>query len=67
MLVVGSDDHFVCEEMIHDVVAPRFTDVEVSRIRGAGHWPHVEQPGPTAGILNDFIQTVSTTDRTNHS
>lgn len=67
VLVIGGDDHFVSEEMVHDVIATRFADVRIARIRGAGHWPHVEQPGAIAAVLNDFIQTVSLTDGTNQS
>lgn len=55
VLLVDSDDRLSTRELIRDAIAPRFVDVRVAHVPGAGHWPHVEQPAAVAEILTDFV------------
>jgi pimeloyl-ACP methyl ester carboxylesterase len=55
LLIGGSDDAFSSAALIRDAVAPRFADVHVEQVAGAGHWPHVEQPDAVIQILGRFL------------
>ena len=56
LIVRGAGDGFVGEELVAMAIAPRFPAAESVVIEGAGHWPHVEQPGALAGLLDRFLR-----------
>lgn len=53
LLVVGANDTKFCA--IADQLAPRLPRAAVTRIDGAGHAAHLEQPAATAAAIADFI------------
>ncbi|MEV7605775.1 alpha/beta hydrolase [Paenarthrobacter sp. NPDC089322] len=55
-LLVVTDDQFFAEDMLRSVVAPRFTNVEIGEVRGAGHYPHLEQPQLVADLIGRFAE-----------
>jgi NADPH2:quinone reductase len=67
--VIASDDSFASRELVRDAVASRFRHAQTAYVRGAGHWPHLEQPEAVAAILTRFVGRIerslaTTTQRT---
>jgi pimeloyl-ACP methyl ester carboxylesterase len=58
VLLIDSDDTFSSTELIRDTIAPRFADVRIVHVAGAGHWPHVEQPVAVTEILTRFLTSL---------
>jgi pimeloyl-ACP methyl ester carboxylesterase len=58
LIVRGGGDPFVTDQMIASAIAPRFEHAATVSIDGAGHWPHVEQPGAFAKVLAEFLDAV---------
>lgn len=54
-LLVTSDDTFFSDAMLRAEVAPRFPSIEVTKIAGAGHDPHIETPDQLADTIAAFI------------
>jgi len=54
LLLVTSDDHFFTHSFLVRAVVSRFDAVGVCRIKGAGHWPQLEQPVDTARSISRF-------------
>jgi 2-hydroxy-6-oxonona-2,4-dienedioate hydrolase len=62
MLVLTADkDPFTPMAAINRVL-PYCPDVKLHVVKGAGHWPHVEQPQEVSEILNHFFSDVQTVD-----
>jgi pimeloyl-ACP methyl ester carboxylesterase len=57
LIARGESDAFSDESMIA-AVAKRFAAARLATIPKAGHWPHVEQPGALATLLDDYLATV---------
>ena len=55
LIVRGSDDGFVTEELVSAAVSPRFAEAQAVAVEQAGHWPHVEQPAAVAAQLDHFL------------
>lgn len=55
LVVRGAADPLCTEDLVAAEVAPRFRDVRVAVVEGAGHWPHVEQPAALAPLLDEFL------------
>jgi pimeloyl-ACP methyl ester carboxylesterase len=55
LIMRGAGDDFFTEEMVTSAVSPRFASAKVVAIEGAGHWPHLEQPGAVAAQLDEFL------------
>jgi pimeloyl-ACP methyl ester carboxylesterase len=55
LIVRGTDDGFVSEDLVSTAVSPRFASVKTVAIDGAGHWPHVERPSAVAAQLDEFL------------
>jgi len=55
LIVRGSDDGFVTEDLVATAVSPRFASAQTLVIERAGHWPHVEQPAALAAQLDGFL------------
>jgi pimeloyl-ACP methyl ester carboxylesterase len=55
LILRGSADGLVTEELTSATVSPRFGSVKTAAIDGAGHWPHVEQPSAVAIQLDEFL------------
>ncbi|PBC92482.1 pimeloyl-ACP methyl ester carboxylesterase [Streptomyces sp. Ag82_O1-15] len=58
LIVRGEGDGFVTESMVHDAIAPRFTDVTAVSVAEAGHWAHIEQAAEVAGHLDRLLAGV---------
>jgi pimeloyl-ACP methyl ester carboxylesterase len=58
-LLITSDDSFATGALLREQVASRFAHCESAYVRGAGHWPHVEQPTAVARILTEFVSRVA--------
>ncbi|WP_270889199.1 alpha/beta fold hydrolase [Pedococcus sp. 5OH_020] len=56
LVLRGSGDPFVTDELTAAAVVPRFTSVRTEVIEDAGHWAHVEQPAQVAAVLDTFIE-----------
>jgi len=56
-LLVTTDDQFFTEEMLRRQVAPRFEQIRVEAVHGAGHYPHLERPVELAGLIARFLST----------
>jgi pimeloyl-ACP methyl ester carboxylesterase len=54
-LLVTTDDQFFIEEMLRRQVAPRFEQIRVEAVHGAGHYPHLERPVELAGLIARFL------------
>jgi len=57
LVLRGSGDPFVTEELTAGAVVPRFSSVVSDVIESAGHWAHVEQPDRVASAIASFIET----------
>jgi pimeloyl-ACP methyl ester carboxylesterase/ketosteroid isomerase-like protein len=57
LVLRGSGDPFVTDELTAAAVVPRFSSVATEVIEHAGHWAHVEQPARVAAVLDAFIET----------
>ncbi|TML95529.1 MAG: alpha/beta fold hydrolase [Actinobacteria bacterium] len=55
LIVRGSHDGFVTEDLVATAVSPRFASAQTLVIERAGHWPHVEQPAALAAQLDGFL------------
>jgi pimeloyl-ACP methyl ester carboxylesterase len=55
LIVRGTEDGFVTEELVSTTVSPRFVSAKAVAIDGAGHWPHVERPSAVAAQLDEFL------------
>src|SRR4051794_24755436 len=55
LIVRGSDDGFVTEDLVATSVSPRFASAQRVVIERAGHWPHLEQPAALAAQLDRFL------------
>jgi pimeloyl-ACP methyl ester carboxylesterase len=55
LIVCGSDDGFVTEDLVATTVSPRFASAQSVVIERAGHWPHLEQPAALAAELDRFL------------
>src|SRR5437764_815699 len=55
LVVRGSQDGFVTEELVATSVSPRFASAQTVVIERAGHWPHLEQPAALAAQLDRFV------------
>jgi esterase len=62
-LLVMTDDQFFTEGMLRRQVAPRFKQIRIEAVHGAGHYPHLERPVELAGLIAGFLST-STPDTT---
>ncbi|MGH3560348.1 MAG: alpha/beta fold hydrolase [Mycobacterium sp.] len=60
-LLVTTDDQFFTEDMLRRQVAPRFKQIRIEAVHGAGHYPHLERPIELAGLIAGF-QSTSTSD-----
>ncbi|MBC2637930.1 MULTISPECIES: alpha/beta fold hydrolase [unclassified Rhodococcus (in: high G+C Gram-positive bacteria)] len=60
LIVRGDGDGFVTEDLLHAAVIPRFAQVQVRQIAGAGHWPHLEQPQALATMVSTFVSSLNT-------
>jgi esterase len=54
-LLVTTDDQFFTEEMLRRQVAPRFKQIRIEAVHGAGHYPHLERPVELAGLIARFL------------
>ncbi|MBN3823792.1 alpha/beta hydrolase [Burkholderia sp. Ac-20384] len=54
-LLLVTEDQAFPEQMLREQVAPRFANILVEKIHGAGHFPHLEQPEEVAKVINGFI------------
>jgi pimeloyl-ACP methyl ester carboxylesterase len=54
-LLVTTDDQFFTEDMLRQQVAPRFKQIRVEAVHGAGHYPHLERPAELAGLIARFL------------
>jgi pimeloyl-ACP methyl ester carboxylesterase len=54
-LLVTTDDTFFAEDMLRQQVAPRFKQIHVEAVHGAGHYPHLERPVELAGLITQFL------------
>jgi pimeloyl-ACP methyl ester carboxylesterase len=61
LVVRGSQDAFVTDELLTSGVMPRFTAAHTLVIDDAGHWPHVEQPGALAAGVQGFLAEIGAT------
>ncbi|MGO4328205.1 alpha/beta fold hydrolase [Cupriavidus sp. 2TAF22] len=57
-LVLVTDDKAFPEEMLREVVAPRFQNVQIGEVRDAGHFPHLERPEAVARVVEDFVSNL---------
>src|SRR6059058_3097245 len=55
LILRGSDDGFVTEDLVATAVSPRFASAQTLVIERAGHWPHLEQPAALAAQLDRFL------------
>jgi pimeloyl-ACP methyl ester carboxylesterase len=55
LILRGSDDGFVTEDLVATSVSPRFASAQSVVIERAGHWPHLEQPAALAAQLDRFL------------
>jgi pimeloyl-ACP methyl ester carboxylesterase len=55
LVVRGGADPFITADTIGSGVVPRFAEVSVATVDGAGHWPHVEQPGAVAALIDSVV------------
>jgi hypothetical protein len=55
LIVRGTDDGFVSEDVVSRGVSPRFASVQTVAVDRAGHWPHVEQPSAVALQVDRFL------------
>ena len=54
LFIWGDHDPLAGPDVGRDL-APRMPDARITVIRDAGHIPHLDQPEPVAGALNDFL------------
>jgi pimeloyl-ACP methyl ester carboxylesterase len=55
-LVVGAqEDPVVPIDAIEEMARARFPNARLVRIAQSGHWPHLEQPGDTATVIDRFL------------
>lgn len=54
-LLVITDDQFFTEDVLRRQVAPRFEQIRVEAVHGAGHYPHLERPVELAGLITQFL------------
>jgi pimeloyl-ACP methyl ester carboxylesterase len=55
LIVRGSGDGFITEDVVSAAVSPRFASATTVAIEAAGHWPHLEQPSAVAALLDEFL------------
>jgi pimeloyl-ACP methyl ester carboxylesterase len=55
LIVRGTVDGFVTEDLVSTAVSPRFVSAKTVAIEGAGHWPHLERPSAVAAQLDEFL------------
>jgi len=58
LVATGDADVFATTAMSIEIAA-RFRNFSRVPVKGAGHWPPVERPDLIAGMIGDFINTVS--------
>lgn len=58
LIVRGSGDPFVTEEVIEAGVLPRFAKARLVGIADAGHFPHLEKPADVSRIVSDFARSL---------
>jgi pimeloyl-ACP methyl ester carboxylesterase len=54
-LLVTTDDQFFTEDTLCRQVAPRFEQIRVEAVHGAGHYPHLERPVELAELIARFL------------
>lgn len=59
VLLVVSDNQFFSEPMLVQDVAPRFTNVDIAKIAGTGHYPHLERPRELGELINGFTEALA--------
>ncbi|NMO93873.1 alpha/beta fold hydrolase [Actinomycetospora sp. TBRC 11914] len=55
LVVRGGGDPFITADVVAEGVVPRFAEVSVATVDGAGHWPHVEQPDAVATLIDGLV------------
>ncbi|MFF7187413.1 alpha/beta fold hydrolase [Streptomyces sp. NPDC008222] len=58
LIIRGEGDGFATEELVSELVAPRFGSVESVSVGGGGHWVHLERPVEVAGHLDRLLTGV---------
>jgi pimeloyl-ACP methyl ester carboxylesterase len=58
-LFVWGDGDRLAHADIAQALTTRMPDARVSTIPDAGHIPHLDQPGPVAAALNEFLRRPS--------
>jgi pimeloyl-ACP methyl ester carboxylesterase len=53
LVVAGSDDKLVRADY-YDTFASRFSDGQLERVNGSGHYPEIEKPAETVEIIKKF-------------
>jgi pimeloyl-ACP methyl ester carboxylesterase len=54
LVVRGGGDPFITAEVVASGVVPRFAEVSLATVDGAGHWPHIERPEAVARLLDSL-------------
>lgn len=57
LIVRGTGDPFVTQEVIDAGVLPRFANARLVGIADAGHFPHLEKPEEVTRIVEDFARS----------
>ncbi|WP_426004835.1 alpha/beta fold hydrolase [Paenarthrobacter sp. NyZ202] len=59
LVLNGTEDPFVTDEVLGSGVLPRFENISSMSIERAGHIPHLEQPSDVARIVGTFVSTLT--------
>lgn len=55
LVIAANQDPVIPVEMVAQARAQRFPRAAFTRIEGSGHWPQMEQPAQTAGVIASFL------------
>lgn len=55
LVIAAKEDPVIPIEMVAQARAARFPDAVFALIEDSGHWPQMEQPGQTAGVMASFL------------
>jgi non-heme chloroperoxidase len=58
-LVVATDDPFLPPEFLRAAIVDKIAGAELHVLAGPGHYPVVERPGETGGVVSTFITSAS--------